>query len=712
MALILLKILIQESLNTFRKQLVYGILFFTDQDLFATQIQTLGFGPLPPDNPRAFDEYRVASLHTLPALSTAKAYALCKGQIFAQEVNSTTVNLILKPSEQPGEGLSDVEFIIYKGIDRSSIFNGNEVLTSSTIRLVEKINAAQLARLLSGAAPAAALGLNLDSSEYADADRIEKLFYHNINNPSSDAFEPPGIDPGDSLGIFNPAQFGIEIICKRLGYSAPLAAARSVDHLIRVPYLPTSPQPTQAEAFLHWHQKEELLSYVDPAAFFGGMFTKGISCRVSTSPPPAPLEPPPSTPYNGNPLYDNVIQFFANKNIIYLDIRNERNHSFDYYNNYGRNIEIGYGASSQLTSKNYYSDGWPLQRLNFGTGNIFPTTDVGIKSILKLSMPLIAENPLPLLYVHYGFPEKKPASSTFPKPPQQVANFIDVTPDPNTPTIPGVAVFALRNRDGLSVNTLFSAHIKLSHVQQRDPMARAVPPATNSLAFGAMHFADNLFPIFEMTVPFNHVPNTTEVRIKNYPEEIYIDDPINTDEEYTVSIGTGIDPDNITFYATASVFKASVGSAMRKALVVVSNRIKGMDDFLQYVSLLTGNHSLQKRKILRAEAPLELEYIVYEAQNLFPTTSTEHVSLDDFISITLTNAEFEELEDARSNAGFEHGYRVYMGLDKIADESGQDTLLQAYRSYEIVLRGYKLQTNTLIIHNVSTGIKVVTYGSK
>lgn len=90
--------------------------------------------------------------------------------------------------------------------------------------------------------------------------------------------------------------------------------------------------------------------------------------------------------------YDKVISKFANKETIYVDIRNELNNSINFYGNYGSNLaNVQFKDSSQtLVSKNYHDgNGWPVLVL---TNADFATNTNDNKQKLTLALPKNIDN--------------------------------------------------------------------------------------------------------------------------------------------------------------------------------------------------------------------------------------------------------------------------------------------------------------------------------
>jgi len=201
--------------------------------------------------------------------------------------------------------------------------------------------------------------------------------------------------------------FGIEIVVERVGYRPKIALARKIDNVIEVTSLdPAVTYATDdATYFMHWHAKEECLNFIDPCALWGSFFAAKL--RVWNS---------GGTTFDrktGNDIYDAVLRGsyddtsatagnFYNRNIIYLDIRNEHDKSFNYYQTNGDTILATFDPSAPIetTPRSYHSGGWPIFRTD---QSVFPSSLTGSVATLRLSFSLGNYNCISV----YGSPRRK-----------------------------------------------------------------------------------------------------------------------------------------------------------------------------------------------------------------------------------------------------------------------------------------------------------------
>ena len=363
--------------------------FFTDISRLSSQTTGSEFGPAGVTSSPIHDKYRVTSLHK--ASANTLAYAVCKSILFVQEnsSNANLVNIVLKPLEQPPFNLPKVKFYIYKGVKKSSLIDGNNIATDTD--LYDSI-ILDYAALNTGAttAPKEILGI---TASVLTTDSISSVF-----NEANFDHQLPVVKAGDSIGMFDKDGFGFEIHLEAFGFEPTIAEARTHENTILVPQLPST--PTQAEFFEHWHDKEVILNYLDPCAYWGSFFELGIKVFSGTT---AALK-------KESNLVTEVLAKFTNKNKVYIDIRNEFNFSINYFKNYGTSatnnttdVKLTKGSSVQ-TTVDYYGNNWPILILD-GTG--FGTTSNN-HQVLGISLPCgNGDNPEPIVYVSKGLINKQ-----------------------------------------------------------------------------------------------------------------------------------------------------------------------------------------------------------------------------------------------------------------------------------------------------------------
>lgn len=108
--------------------------FFTDPALLNSQGAAQAFGPA--GVLAAKDQFHVTDLHTSSA-ADIPAVAICDGVLCAQEDDQGTLTLILKPSQAPPFEAPVVSYFIYKGVAKTSLLNGDQILDETASKATD-----------------------------------------------------------------------------------------------------------------------------------------------------------------------------------------------------------------------------------------------------------------------------------------------------------------------------------------------------------------------------------------------------------------------------------------------------------------------------------------------------------------------------------------------------------------------------------------------
>ncbi|WP_010177693.1 hypothetical protein [Aquimarina agarilytica] len=332
--------------------------FFTDTDsLTGTQVKQDAFGPV--------NDLKYKVDNSFSVKTNAAAIAVLEGIPFVQQCidNPDCVNVILYPINNPDFDFPTIKFFVYRGIKKSSLFGADGVISNDYSNwkannilkvlhdLQDKINADNGDTGVDKPKPKSE---NIGYHYSIDGDNFKANdFYTETAIFLKDSIQLPLVKAGCQIGQFigGSSKAGFQIIQDRLGYEPTLGEIRSKEAFIEV----NAPANTTKEAtFNYWHQKESILTYVDPAAFYG--CAKATNKKVKA--------------YTGQSAKkedaEKIVNLFFNKEVVYLDIRNDQNYSYDYYDSFGKTIRLSFEQEGsdelQGESINYYND-WPLLRL-------------------------------------------------------------------------------------------------------------------------------------------------------------------------------------------------------------------------------------------------------------------------------------------------------------------------------------------------------------
>jgi hypothetical protein len=387
--------------------------FFTDPTLLNTQAIDRSFGPA--GTTSTDDQFRITDLHT--ASAAAPSFAICDGLICAQKDGQGTLTLVLKPTQQPPFDFPFISYVLYKGIDPSSLLVSGNAEAGGTIdvskaadnKLVDSLQKSWAANLNTGSPTRECLGLHLTPasvaasypdlvlSNYADGEPLDRLFYQGDGK-----FQLPLVRGGWRIGDFITASFGLEIFVERIGYRPKIGLARKRENLLAVTSLDanTTYATNDATYFMHWHAKEECLNFIDPCALWGSFFATALRSWNGANSQFDKL--------SGNAIYETVLRGaatgaanFANRNRTYFDIRDEHGNSLNYYQADGPNLQLTLDPNADIDSCqiNYYASGWP----SFAVDNTqLPAGTTGTKVDVRFALPK-TQNTRPLIYISVGF---------------------------------------------------------------------------------------------------------------------------------------------------------------------------------------------------------------------------------------------------------------------------------------------------------------------
>jgi len=632
--------------------------FFTDIDLINQQPNSQAFGPVIGNEAT---QYRVTSLHT--ASSNPNAYAVCKGDILVQpDINNTNlVNVILRPALQPNN-IPQIKYYIYRGILKNSLIDGNNVADS--------IN--KLTKSIPANTDKKTLGIDLfGTTNFENTDPIDNAF-----TKSKTGFELWHCDSGGwSIGTFDKNNFGFEIMLEDMGFNPTFDIIRNNNNVIQINALTGSETP--AQIFEHWHDKEEILNYLDPAVFYGNFYDDIIYARKSTDSIDSDLNPSFSKEKN-NGIYTNILLGnsqgnFFNRNKIYLDIRNELNYSINYFKNYGNNIKISYlnNNSEPINEINYYENNWPLCVLSdLPNGNE--------KNTIKIALPK-GDNTLPLSYVSIG--ERKLTNKEKVK--YGKTNFIDLeVVDNEIYTTNSIAINTPNYND--NDKTRICSYIKIKYLKRFD--LKAIVPKSEGSVLRAAHYLDHLFIPLEMNLTS---PSTNVLKIKMYNNDNYIDTLKEFGLDYIANIGIASDIGHHVFFASIKDVRTKNRSVAKNKILSISSGTRPLID--NFLNTIFPNASFIFETISDNGESIKI-YRYPTAKKSFFTQPNKIDYNKEIIVIMLSNDNYTSILNIAQQQ-FSSKYKVYLGVENNVEDN--------YERFDLVLRGLIEENDQITVKKVS-----------
>lgn len=651
--------------------------FFTEPDkLQEIQHQDNAYGPI------SENEYRLVNLYS--ATTSPKAFAVSGGNLLVQEnsANADLVNIVLKPTEQPDLDLPKISYIIYKNILKSSIIDSQGIIADRsqntlTKKIWESFDLQTAAfgdnpdvDLPDNPLPEDVLGYNYSSTGTGedlalDSDSLDLAFYNNVNTLFF-------ITAGDYLGDFQADKFGFLITTEKIGSNLSFKAAREAE--TKLSFTALSLDATDADKFKRKHDKEDILSYLDSCAFFGSFYAKGLNVDNGSG----------SDVLTGQDLFDQITSKHYNKDKVYIDIRNEYYDSLNYYDDLGDNLYWSLDNTENLVQVNYYRDNWPVLTLNNSEVDS-ANTDKNIKlSFIK------NEGTTPLIYFKRAYNEDV-GIGDLPQGKDKFVELADETDENGFAILPSDILLPSLN------NEIIANYFQLKY------FSKITDDPDETALISKRAYPDNLFPIFDMSIPFNQA--STGSYFKLYYDSSYIDKTLVNTADFSVNIGIAKDPELTTLIAFPFTYNNNV---QRNADNIIP--IGGMEEpagslFLN--SLIQKANSVKLVKGSFLIDGVSRDYLKFEPNDDNTTTNQigQNYTFDDVAIITLTDSEFAAIK-AIKETEFPDNYKVYLGLDNIV--AGTDDLGVSYTMFKYVLKGIKEDNGSIVQHSADTNIDAIT----
>ncbi|MBS3737383.1 MAG: hypothetical protein KGY51_00090 [Psychroflexus sp.] len=318
----------------------------------------------------------------------AKAFACLDGMMIVQQsdVDATLVNVFIKPIENLKVNLNNIKYFVYRGILKSSLIIDDDsiVAEASTnnefiARLWQDHNQFKINFNLPDLEDPTPKVFGYDNSLSANLN-VEKIY----DNSQEDT-QALLVKQGEWFGEFATThKIGFEIITSNERITIDLAYLKKEKYQIDV----TGLTGLELKA-----KREEILSFIDPSAFWGLHYDYGI--KVSTYSDGQKT----TEKKKQDDLFSLLIDIFHTKNRVYLDIRSEFGYSYNFYQNYddgtGKNIKIGNSVATPIAETyGMLGNGWPIVVID----NSMNTTNSFNDIIFNLR---IDDNTKPILFIEY-----------------------------------------------------------------------------------------------------------------------------------------------------------------------------------------------------------------------------------------------------------------------------------------------------------------------
>jgi dienelactone hydrolase len=522
--------------------------FFTEPGSLSSTINTQYFGPVlfgpipdPNDPTDLFYTYdkKVFNVTTVFNLTApAKAFACQDSMMIVQQyvdittglINPDLVNIILKPIKGLDISFTPVKYYIYRGLLKSSFISGTAITPDDPNTKTQFITKFwngwrnQKAVLGQPALPDPTLQSFGFDLTLANATLVEEIFNSDQSaNTAVNNLQAIKVDEGEWIGNFGINNIGFEIVIDTENFKVDLEYIRKSNFIIDVTALANVTPVTNESKFNLKSQREVVLNFVDPAAFFGMHIEAGISVAGT------------NTPKTNDLLYNDIVNKFFNKDCLYINVESEKDFSYNFYDNYGDSSHINVKLSKSTDSIavvrefDYGVDRFPL--IIFRTAAEFQNPDF-IRTKLELRLR-IDDNLVPLLF--FENPKLVGSSSLL-----KSSNFIDEKLLIDSAN----AGWTIEIPLDLPTVQFNSAKVNMAYIARLQYFRQKENSASPSTVFKNASYLDAVFgginlPASNVNTVFNNIKNTKRTLVNG------------NNFTYVSETGVYIDPDKVVLYANS-----------------------------------------------------------------------------------------------------------------------------------------------------------------
>jgi hypothetical protein len=640
--------------------------FFIDHTKLTAQSNTDGYGPDPAD-PTLI--YNVTSRFQLA--EAAKAFACEAGLLVVQQsvVDSSLVNLIVKPTGVAA--LADVAYYVYRGVLKESLIAAGCVLQATGTNEL-------LTRIWDGMPADTSCGtLGYDQGQtIPDTADIESIF-----DGSHATVKPVFVKEAEWIGSFGAAfRIGFEVLLNTQRFPLTLGYVRAERQFVNATGL------TGMDLRI---RREQILGFADPAAFFGLHLEQRVA--YSEYGPGKVVKKTTKSP-GSNFIYTKLLQRFATRNRVYLDIRSEKGYSYNFYGNYAEpmtmhNIDVAV-QSAAAVAQAFETQGWPI----FFSDVAQPTSGSSNNFKIRLRTD---DNLLPIFYLrNLNFRERSKRKSNFIK----EAEILDTAAGPPSGWSKRLQFSFPNVGTGASPRLSVATYIKLNYFrQQHNGTSPHIGVLLNE------KYYDSAFCSIDL--PRLGDPAAVK-KMAHSAEPIFVREPNNADGtgNFALNMANGAywDGDRVLFYCTFQ-YEYSAKVSEKEYLNTYGQKL-----YLAMDSDYTGSELLQRTEILCRQytvgaATINIPSInFYRSRDLKATRNHK----ENAMLLGLTVAQVASLKADNQLGKLHHRF---IHLQAAANNPQMDTGGHRFFRYTVQLQGMPGNGDPIRVTPLHAGQPIVVY---
>lgn len=396
-------------------------------------------------------------------------------------------------------------------------------------------------------------------NQFINSDELDAIFYDDESD-----FEPFMVNAGSSIGSFNVGEFGVDIFLGGLAFKPTFEMARGSKNTLQID-LSTNTSP--ASKLSKTYSNQRIFNFIDPCAFYGLFFHNGVEVKFQ----------PTDTSFQllkESGLYESLLEKFFNKDVVYVDLRNEHNYAFDLYQNFSDPINITVDDGN-VTS---YPYGDPLPMISLHSSNF---SENGSSGKIIFNLPK-GDHFYSKVFLGQGFyqeyyPEVK-------KKLKDIEFFGDYSED--------IEISIPKN----SAGDIIPCHINLRYIKKVvDP-----PPVQAPLTIEAHYYLDNLFDLKRLLNEDGSlsIPPSISGNCKwnILHDDVFVDESSGHSEGYMAKVGIAEDNNSIYLFTFINGEDLSVGSVEMPFITGGSSSVNFITDEL--LPRFSGILSIERKDIV------------------------------------------------------------------------------------------------------------------
>lgn len=696
------------------------LFFFTDLDLLdsldssaSANAQTAAdaFGP------QSDSTFRLNSKHKSNSSVHPKAYAVVKGYVLIHPIpdDAAHVNLILIPYDQPGGkeglGLPRIKYLVYRNVRKSSLIvsgsNPEKFVAAGDIDMVDKIRGSYKF------SSSAEVPVNLFTTW--------GILQAQVLLEGLSIFSLPTMEAGMSIGKFDATGFSFEIVLDDLGFSGDQDFfSRDFDSqsLWTIP----AGSGTAADRFSTRAKKEYVLHFLDPCAFYANSYFSGpVTAKKSDA---AVIKVKGAKRAQRNDPANDISQILAkfnNQDKAYVDLRNENDHSFNYYSFvddpnknfysiYPDTVDLEFINNADTLPApltNYGSSNWPLlivKNSDFKSGN---TEE---KNVLSIKLPK-GNNENAVLFVSIGI--KNEGALADPLELESGHTFHDLKLQSGATSYDAFELVVPNNKPK-GTTAIIPTYSRLKYIRRIATVDLFEDPADTEV-----QYLDNIFTPLLLKDKLSGISGPSALTTSVYENEQYVDltngDQIS-ETEFVGNVGIAVSDNNVTLFCYALFEKGRSSSRKSKKHVQTTSRSISSKELIAEFSAAgeRGNPFMIDKLTLTPDQPKIVYY--QRPKKLFPRFRDD--DYDNLLMLIVDKNNFNTkiiapIRDSTSASQFSPEFDVHLvikdqthrDLDKTNDKDAS-TDKKTYTKCSLFLKGFKLVNGNITLVEVDTGIQL------